>query len=116
MMEVTLEFNPRSGQLTAHVSHAPDVPDELVPLVVTHFTPIGRHPLLATDPSGRIPQLIVDYLMEETIPDENKWWFEYYKCRREDQRKNAAAIAQADFDYKQEALRKLEEAGLVVAD
>jgi hypothetical protein len=108
MKEITLEFNEQSGRLVAHVSNAGRVGDELIPLAVTHFTPCAKHPLLAMDPTGRIPQMIVDYLMEEMVNDDNRWWFDYYKERRDFAKKNAAALARADQEFKDEAMKKLE--------
>lgn len=107
MMEVVLEFNQKTGQVVACVSHSAESRDELVPLHVTHFTPMNRVPVLAKDPTGRIPQTVIDYLMEENLKDEDLWWHEYYKERRKYQEDHAEKLALADAQFKQDVAEGL---------
>ena len=106
MMEIVLDYNAREGQLHAVISREPGTPDKRIPLHVTHFTPCARFPILATDPSGHIPESVLDELMLENTRKENVRWHEYFKCRRQDQRDNAGIIVRNDFTFKQRALER----------
>lgn len=103
-MEIVLDYNATEGQLHAVVSREPGTPDKRIPLHVTHFTPCGKFPVLASDPTGFIPEMILDELMLEHTRKENIRWHEHFKARRHDQRTHAKEIAQADRAFKAEAL------------
>jgi hypothetical protein len=105
--EILLDTTPDGGQLVVRVSDSEVTADRVIPVAITHFTPMKRVPVLVTDPSGEIPQMILDYLMFENLTEEDRVWHEYYKARREDAVRYAKEIAENDRTFKEEALKAL---------
>jgi len=105
MMEIVLDFNAKEGQLHAVIARD-DAPDKRIPLQVTHFTPCAQFPVLAADPTGYIPEVILDQLMLEYTRKENVRWHEHFKARREDQRRNPQEIRKNDVSFRREAMER----------
>lgn len=99
MLKVRLDFLENGGPVVATIEEGKNV--RFLPITVTHTSPNTKIPLLGEDPSGELPQSLLDTLFEMALKgDVNEtWWHDYYICRRTDQDKYAEQIADADIQF-----------------
>lgn len=109
MIDVNLVFPPnmRGSKPKTIMAHVVDGPyTYFVEITVTAWEPCSNTPVLGADPSGYIPQELLDTLFKVTlVSEEALWWHEYYKTRRADQeRLGPERLSIADATFAEEAV------------
>ena len=106
MIDVNLDILPDS-KAALRVVHS-DGREEVVPVNVTHTTPLTNLPVLGEVDVDYMPQELLDTLFRMTLKSkEDQWWQDYFIARREDRVQYADAIARADDEYADEMLKRL---------